>query len=81
MALKRREKQVAFGKRIARAAESKAFQKASAKLIKRFGEKRGSVVRELLETGIKARAASNVAQKKKLLAKERRLRKKVERGK
>lgn len=79
MARKRRKKNGILGKRIARATESKAFSKAAAKLI-RERSARGTTVKELLDVGIEARAASNPAQKKKLLAKERRLRRKVERG-
>ncbi len=78
MALKRPKKNGTLGKRIARATESTAFKKAASKLIRtRTGR---GLVKELLDTGIEARAASNVTQKKRLLAKERKLRKRVQRG-
>lgn len=79
MAAKRRKKEGSLGRRISRAAESKAFKKAADKLIKERTA-RGSAARDLLQTGIEARAASNPVQKKKLLAKERKLRLKVQRG-
>lgn len=82
MARKRRKKEVTFGARIARSAESQAFRKGIASLQRRFGgdKFRGTRIQELLKVGTQARAESNVTAKQRLLKKERELRRQVERG-